>query len=88
VEVQTAEHDADVRVQQAAIRNGGEVARLVEVATQRGVGAADVGDAFGGEFLLYAAFAENEDFVLGAGEFEDARDVDGGAVGGAEDFVL
>jgi hypothetical protein len=38
--------------------------------------------------LLHAAFAHYVDFVLGRLEFEDAGDVDCGAVGGAKDFVL
>jgi hypothetical protein len=38
--------------------------------------------------LLDAGFADDEDFVLWGGELEDAGDVDGGAVGGAEDFFL
>lgn len=52
------------------------------------IGAADVGDGFGGEFGFDAGLAEDEDGVAGGGEGEDAGDVDCGAVGGAEDFIL
>jgi hypothetical protein len=38
--------------------------------------------------LFHAGFAHDVDFVFGGFEFEDAGDVDGGAVGGAEDFLL
>lgn len=47
-----------------------------------------MGDVFRVEFVLDAGFAQDEDGALALGEGEDARDVDGGAVGGAEDFVL
>ena len=56
-------------------------------ATVGGVGAAEEGDAFGTQFGLNPGFANNVD-SLGGGEAEDAGDVDGGGVGGAEDFVL
>lgn len=47
-----------------------------------------MGDLFAVEFGFDTFFAEDEDGFLGGGEGEDAGDVDGGAVGGAEDFVL
>lgn len=47
-----------------------------------------MGDVFGVELGFDAGFAEDEDGGVGGGEVQDAGDVDGGAVGGAEDFVL
>lgn len=87
VEIQAAQHDADTGVEGIARGDGGVVGRG-HVAQQGGVGAADVGDLFRVEFVLDAGFAEDEDGAFARGEGEDARDVDGGAVGGAEDFVL
>jgi hypothetical protein len=87
VVVEACEHDGDVFVKGFTAGNAVEVF-LLDVAAEGWVGAADVGDAFGLEFLLHAAFAHYVDFVLGRLELEDAGDVDCGAVGGAEDFVL
>lgn len=87
VEVEADEDDGDVGIEGAAVGHGGEVFGG-NVAAEGGVGAADVGDGFGGELVFYAGFAEDEDFVFGGGEAEDAGDVDCGTVGGAEDFVL
>ena len=87
VEIQTAQHDADAGVEGIARGDGGVVGRG-DVTEEGGVGAADVGDVFRVEFVLDAGFAEDEDGACAQGEGEDARDVDGGAVGGAEDFVL
>lgn len=61
---------------------------MFDGALEGGIGAADVGDGFAVEFGLYALFAEDEDGFLCGWEGEDARDVDCGAVGGAEDVVL
>lgn len=87
VEVEADEDDGDVRVEGGAVGHGGEVGGR-HFAAQGGVGATDEGHIFGGEFVLDAGFAEDEDFVVRGWEVEDAGDVDGGAVGGAEDFVL
>ena len=87
VEVQTAEHDADGGVEGGARGDGGVVGRG-DGAEEGGVRAADVADLFRVEFLLDAGFAEDEDGPRVWGEGEDPRDVDCGAVGGAEDFVL
>lgn len=87
MEIQAAQNDADAGVEGLA-RGDGPVVAWGHVAEQGGVGAADVGDVFRVEFVLDAGFAEDEDGALALGEGEDARDVDGGAVGGAEDFVL
>ena len=89
VEVQGRQHDGYVRVEQGGVGGGegGEVGGRGGAA-ERGVGAADVRDAGGGELVLDARLAEDEDFVVRRGEAQDARDVDGGAVAGAEDFVL
>ena len=43
-------------------------------------------DASRAQLGLNAGFAQHEDFVLGRGGFQDEGDVDGGAVGGGEDF--
>ena len=85
VEVEAGEHDADGRVEQAAVGEAGPV-RGRDVPTEGGVGAAEEGDVFAAELVLDAGFAEDKDFVFGGGEGEDARDVDGGGVGGAEDL--
>lgn len=47
-----------------------------------------MGDVFAVEFGFDSFFAEDEDGFAGGGKGEDARDVDCGAVGGAEDVVL
>lgn len=85
--VETGEDDADGGVKGGA-GGDGRVVLSGDGAFEGGVGAADVGDVFRVEFGFDAGFAEDEDggFVFGAGE--DAGDVDGGGVGGAEDFVL
>jgi hypothetical protein len=77
VVVETSEHDGDVLVEGLAAGDALEVFGL-DVAAQRRVSASDVWDAFGFDV----------DFVFGGFEFEDAGDVDGGAVGRAEDFLL
>ena len=61
---------------------------MFDGALEGGISAADVGDGFAVEFGFDAGFAEDEDGFLGGREGEDARDVDCGAVGGAEDIVL
>lgn len=61
---------------------------MFDYALEGGIGAADVGDGFAVEFGFYTFFAEDEDGFLCGREGEDARDVDRGAVGGAEDVVL
>ena len=45
-------------------------------------------DVFAIQFGFDAGFAEDVDGFFVCGEFQDARDVDCGAVGGAEDFIL
>ena len=87
VEVEAREDDGDFVVEGLAV---GDVVVVVglDFAAQRGVGAAAVADVFRGEFLLHAGFAEDEDFVFRGFEFEDAGDVNCGAVAGAEDFFL
>ncbi len=87
MEVQTGEDDADGGVEGGAGGDGG-VVFWFDGTVVEGVGAADVGDGFGAQFGFDAGFAEDEDGFLGGGEGEDAGDVDGGAVGGGEDFVL
>lgn len=47
-----------------------------------------MGDVFAIQFGFDAGFAEDIDGFFVCGEFQDARDVDCGAVGGAEDFIL
>ena len=47
-----------------------------------------MGDVFAVQFGFDAAFAEDVDGFFVRGEFQNARDVDCGAVGGAEDFIL
>ena len=61
---------------------------MFDGALEGGIGAADVGDGFAVEFGFDAGFTEDEDGFLCGREGEDARDVDCGAVGGAEDVVL
>ena len=86
VEIEAAEHDAYGWIDEAGIRGGDElVVGLFEVTAVGRVGAAEVGDAFGSEFGFNAGFAEDEDFVFVGGEFQDSGNVDGGAIGGAED---
>jgi len=87
VEVQADEDDADGGVEGGA-RGDGRVILGGYFAAEGGVGAADVGVGFGGEFGFDAGFAEDEDGAFVGGEGEDARDVDCGRVGGAEDFFL
>lgn len=89
VEVEADEDDANFRVEELGVA-GGDAAVVVwlQVAAEGGVGAADDGDVFGLEFLLDAGLAQDEDLALVLGEFEDAGDVDRGAVGGGEDLVL
>ena len=87
MEVQTGEDDANGGVEGGARGNGGVVGGG-HVAAEGRVGAADVGDGFGGELGFDAGFAEDVDGVVASGEGEDAGDVDCGAVGGAEDFFL
>ena len=85
--VKAGEHDGDILVQSLAAGNAFEIFGL-DVAAQSRVGATTVRDAFRVEFLLHAALAKHVDLVLGPFELEDAGNVDGGAVGGAEDFLL
>ena len=87
VVIEAGEHDGDVLVESLATRNAFEVFGL-DVAAQVRVSATAVRDAFGVEFLFHSALTKYVDLVLGAFELEDAGDVDGGAVGGAEDFFL
>lgn len=87
MEVQTRQDDADGRVEGFAGGDGGVVLWFHEPVVG-GIGAAEVRDGFGVEFGFDAGFAEDEDGFAGGGEGEDAGDVDGGAVGRAEDFVL
>ena len=61
---------------------------MFDGALQGGISAADVGDGFAVQFGFYTFFAEDEDCFPCGREGEDARDVDCGAVGGAEDVVL
>ena len=88
MEVQSTQHNANIGIEQAAIRDSLEVFWLSEFAVVGGVCAADVWDAFGIEFLFYAAFAEDEDFVLWRRELENAGDVYRGTVRGSKDFFL
>lgn len=50
-------------------------------------GTPEEGDGFGAKFGFDSGFAQNVN-LLGGGEFQDARDVDGSGVGRAEDLVL
>lgn len=86
VEVEAGEDDADLRVQQRAVGDAGKVLRA-DVAAEGRVGAADEVDALGAELGLDAGLADDEDLALALGELEDAGDVDGGGVGGAEDVL-
>lgn len=79
MEVETDEDAADIWVQGAAVGDAGEVFGF-NVAAEIWVRAADEGDVFGLEFLFYACFAEDEDFVFGGLKLEDPGDVDGGRV--------
>jgi hypothetical protein len=54
VEVQTTEHNANIRVEQTAVRDSLEVLWLPKFSVVGGVRAADVWDAFCVEFLFYA----------------------------------
>ena len=76
-------HIADRAVYEAHARSVG-----LDVAAQFRVGATAVRDAFRVEFLFHATLTKHVDLVLGALQLEDAGNVDGGAVGGAENFVL
>ena len=87
VEVQTAEDDADGGVEGGATGDGVVVGGC-DGAAEGGVRAAGVGEGFGGEFGFDAGFAEDEGFVFLGRQGEDAGDVDCGAVGGGEYFVL
>ena len=87
MEIQAAQHDPDAGVEGFARGDGGVVGRG-DVAQEGRVGAADVGDVFRVELGFDASFAEDEDGAFGGWEGEDAGYVDGGAVGGAEDFAL
>ena len=87
VEVQAYEDDADGGVQAGAGGDGG-VVFWGDVAAEGGICATDIGVGFGSEFGFDAGFAEDEDGAFGGGKGEDAGDVDCGAVGGAEDFLL
>ncbi len=87
VEVEAAQDDADGWVEGRAGRDG-VVVGGGDGPAEGGVAAAEVGEVFRGEFRFNARFAEDEGFVAGWVEAEDARYVDGRAVGGAEDFVL
>lgn len=86
VEIQTAEHDADFRVDHLGIRGCDQsVVFWRDVSPEGGVCAADEGYVFGFQFGFDTAFAQDEDFgfrgvvvgLLG----QDAGDVDGGGVG-------
>ena len=87
VVIEAGEHDGDILVESLATRNAFEVFGL-DVAAQARVSATAVRDAFRVELLFHAALAKYVDLVLGAFKLEDACDVDGGTVGGAENFVL
>lgn len=77
MEIETDKHDADFRVKDGRIsRCDGFVVLGVNVTTVGGVCATDEGDVLGTQLLLDAGLADYEDFALGAGEVEDARDVD------------
>lgn len=87
VEVQPGEHDSDGGVERVT-GGDGDVVCGGDGAVEMRVGAADVRDGLGVELGFDAGFAEDEDGAAGRGQGEDAGDVDRGAVGGAEDFVL
>ncbi len=87
MEVEACEDGADGGVEGGAGGDGG-VVRGRDGAVEGRVGAADVGDVFRVELGFDAGFAKDKDGGVGGGEVQDAGDVDGGAVGGAEDFVL
>lgn len=77
VEIEADKHDSDFRVEDGRISRGdGFVVLGVNVTTVGGVCAADEGDVLGAQLLLDAGLADYEDFALGTGEVEDARDVD------------
>ena len=92
VEIQTDQDHADGGVKDARIASRDRfVVFRRHVSSELWVGAADVRDVFGVEFLLDARLADDEDGTFCGGEFgvglgQDAGDVDGGAVRGAEDF--
>lgn len=87
VEIQASEDDADRRVERMASRDSGIIVRCYS-AIERRVGAANVRNGFRVELGFYTGFAEDEDGALGWGERNNTRDVDCGAVRGAENFVL
>ena len=87
MEVQSGQDDTNGRIEGFARSDGGVISGL-HVAAEGGICTANVGDVFGVEFGFNAGFTEDEDGALGRGQRKDARDVDCGAVGGAEDFVL
>lgn len=87
VEIQPCEHDSDGGIERIAGCDG-DIVRGGDGAVESRVRAADVRDGFGVELGFDAGLAEDEDGAAVRGQGEDAGDVDCGAVGGAEDFVL
>jgi hypothetical protein len=87
IEVETSQHNSDIRIESAAIGNVGEVFWL-HLATKVRVCTAAVWDAFRCQLGLDARLSKYEDLVLGCLKFEDTSNVDGCAVGGTKDFFL
>lgn len=87
VEIKTAQHHADGRVQSRSRCDVGVIIFLYQP-IQRGICAADVRNFLAVELGLNASFAKNEDGLLVRRQLEDAGDVDCSAVGRAKDFVL
>jgi len=77
MEVQSNQHDTDLRVQDRRIPSRNALVVLwLNFAEEGGVSTADERDIFGLEFLFDASFADNEDFALVLGEIENTGDVD------------
>lgn len=87
VEVEADEDDADGGVEQRRVVGGdGGVVLRCDVSAVFGICAAEVVEPFALQLGFDAGLAEDEDFAFFGWERQDARDVDGGAVGGVEDF--
>lgn len=77
MEIQSNQHDTDLRVQDGGITSRNALVVLwLNVAEESGVCAADEGDILGLEFLFDASFTDDEDFALVLREVEDAGDID------------
>lgn len=86
VEVQAGEDDPHVRVEVRAVGQARKI-RLRNVPPEGRVGAANEGNVLGAELGFDSCLTEDEDLVLRGREGEDAADIDGGGVGGAENVI-